>query len=219
MDKPRLEEWTNSGLHEALVPRVIGLARDTAVLDIGCGTGAWLERLADLGFTNLQGCDRDPRHFGSSRARVTTFDVDQDDWPAGGGEYGLVTALEVIEHLENPGRLWRLLAKVLAREGWCLVSTPNIHCLNARLRYLLTGRLPAFDDKGEITHVQPMYLESATRVMARHGLCLEATWPHPARGSNNFRPAVVIASAACGLLLPDEIPGDTLCLKVRRCSR
>jgi ubiquinone/menaquinone biosynthesis C-methylase UbiE len=50
MSEKQLSERTISGLHKNLSQSLPQITYDTAVLDIGCGTGAWLERLSKLGF-------------------------------------------------------------------------------------------------------------------------------------------------------------------------
>ena len=55
-----LPELTLPGLHESLIERLLQLpdvGSETAVLDIGCGSGAWLARLAQHGFKRLHGVD------------------------------------------------------------------------------------------------------------------------------------------------------------------
>lgn len=216
MEKATLAERTYHGLHEFLAESVASLDRSVAVLDVGCGTGAWLDRLADQGFTNLLGIDRDISQFGCVRARAQVLDVDRLGELASSGEYGLISAIEVIEHLSNPGHLWDLVATCLAPGGRFLLTTPNIHSLRARLRFLFTGRLPAFDAKGDPTHVQPMYFEGALRMMASRGLVVERVWTFPARGSTVFRGSISIFAGVLGLLVPDDMPGDTLCVEIRR---
>ena len=55
----KLGERANSGLHESLLGRLPGaLKKDDPILDVGCGTGAWLARLHAEGFTDLTGIDR-----------------------------------------------------------------------------------------------------------------------------------------------------------------
>jgi len=55
-----LPELALPGLHKSLVERVLQLSEvdhETSVLDIGCGSGAWLARLARQGFKRLHGVD------------------------------------------------------------------------------------------------------------------------------------------------------------------
>jgi 2-polyprenyl-3-methyl-5-hydroxy-6-metoxy-1,4-benzoquinol methylase len=213
-----LRERTNAGLHESLAHSIAGVARTAAVLDVGCGTGAWLDRLAGLGFIDLCGMDREPAQFACTAARFLQADLDHGVPPLGERKYGLITAIEVIEHLENPGHLWRLASEHLAPDGRLLLTTPNIGSLNARLRFLLAGELPFFDAKSDPTHIQPLYLGAALRVMSRHGLRAERVWTYPAHRSRVFRAALARAARVLRLVAADPAPGDNLCLLVRRAA-
>src|SRR5690348_5813246 len=70
------------GLYAWLHERILALPEirpGTAVLDLGCGTGAWLAYLAEHGFSDLTGVDHGSEHrfagagsIGSSR-RISTL--------------------------------------------------------------------------------------------------------------------------------------------------
>lgn len=209
-----LVERTLRGLHQALTPFLRELLRGVPVLDLGCGTGAWIERLAEEGFSDLTGVDAEGAQFGATRARLVVADLNRDELNIPSAHFGLITAIEVLEHLENPGHFFGLIKRHLAPDGTCLLTTPNVHSLNCRLRYLLTGRLPAFDDKGEPTHINPVVLTSLERVLVGHGLEIRSRWTHPERGTTTFSRRVRLASAAARLVLGDPLPGDTLCLRI-----
>jgi 2-polyprenyl-3-methyl-5-hydroxy-6-metoxy-1,4-benzoquinol methylase len=209
-------EKTIAGLHASLVPLVSSVPRGAPILDVGCGTGAWLNRLSNLGFTDLQGIDTDPAVFACQCAGFNKLDLDHETIDLGSKRFGLITAIEVIEHLENPGHLWDLASRYLADDGRFLITTPNIQSLRCRLRFLLTGDLPFFDKKSDPTHIQPMYLDGAARAMARHGLEVERSWTFPVSGSLVFRKGIVRFGRALGVVLPDNVPGDVVCVLIRR---
>jgi len=192
------------------------MPRNTAVLDVGCGSGAWLARLADLGFTDLQGIDKDSKVFDCEAAAFVELDIDHESINLGTKTFGLITAIEVIEHLENPGHFWDLVSTYLAEGGRLLLTTPNIQALRCRLRFLVTGDLPFFDKKSDATHVQPMYLGAAMRTMAQRRLQIERLWSFPFSGSLVFRPSITRLAWLLRPLLPDSIPGDLVCILVRR---
>jgi hypothetical protein len=100
--------------------------------------------------------------------------------------------------------------------GYLLLTTPNMHSLVSRLRYLLTGRLGQFDEKGDLTHVNPLLLSGAERIFPRYGLRIVERWGYPKRGSLIYRRPLELASRALGLLLPNDVPGDSLCLLLQR---
>lgn len=216
MGDEMLAERTLGGLHDALVNRLPDLPRDATILDIGCGTGAWLHRLGGLGFSNLLGIDLDTEAFATDRATVTFANLDYDDLGLGERKFDLITAIELIEHLENPGRLFHHVSRHLADDGLFLVTTPNIHSALCRMRFFLTGQLKQFDAKGDPTHIYPVLLTALERVLPRHGLQLERQWPYPEGESMSSRFATRILARAARLVVPDPHPGDILCLAIRK---
>jgi 2-polyprenyl-3-methyl-5-hydroxy-6-metoxy-1,4-benzoquinol methylase len=216
MPGENLVERTISGLHEDLVRHLPPIAKDAPILDVGCGTGAWLHRLGGLGFTDLHGIDQDTSAFSTDRASATQADLDYDDIGLGDRKFALITAFELIEHLENPGRLFHHVTQHLADDGTFLVTTPNIHSVLARMRFFLTGNLKQFDAKGDPTHIYPVLLTSLERVLPRHGLKMVERWPFPAVGSPTSRLSTRVLARLARLAVPDPDPGDVLCLAIRK---
>ncbi len=211
----RLQEKTIPGLHEALVRHLPPLDRDGAVLDVGCGTGAWLERLSGQGFRNLYGIDVELAQLGSISAKVFQVDLDKDDLGLADLKFQLITAIEVIEHIENTGRLLSLVESHLRDDGVFLLTTPNIHSLHARLRFLLKGELQFFDEKADRTHIKPFVFIGLRRMLARHGLRIRSSWSFPeSGGSVASRRSLRLTAKMLGLVIPNPMPGDILCLLI-----
>jgi len=216
-----LKERTIGGLHEELLKRVKnlnGLSPDTPILDIGCGTGIWMHRLAASGFRALHGVDSDIGQFATDRATCSAVDIDTSaDLDLGSRKFGLITAIEVLEHLENPGRLFLHVARHLSDDGMFLMTTPNIHSVLCRFRFLLTGKLKQFDSKGDPTHIYPVLLNSLHKILPRYRLAIVDKWSYPANGGSiTSRPIVKVAASVLGLILPNDDPGDMLCLMIQR---
>jgi SAM-dependent methyltransferase len=209
-----LEEWTLAGLHDALAASLPLLPREAAVLDLGCGTGAWLARLRRLGFRDLCGVDK---RADINVAGVIHFqrDLGEKDWGLASRKFSLISAIEVLEHLENPGFFFERVATHLRPGGYFLFTTPNIQSLNSRLKFLLTGRLPQFDEKSEPTHVSPVLLAALRRVLPRHGLRIERVWGYPQRGSLTSRALTRLASVLLSPFLREDVPGDVMCVLAR----
>lgn len=214
--EPSLPERTIAGLHAYLRSTLPTPAKDLPVLDIGCGSGAWLQQLSAIGYTDLLGIDRDVSRFAASGAACRAIDLDRDDPDFGTTRFALMTAIEVIEHLENPGNLFRLISAHLATDGVCLLTTPNVVGLSARLRFLLSGEMPSFDAKGDLTHLFPILPVSFARILPRYSLRLARLSTFPPRGTRIFRYSITLATAVLRFALPDELSGDTLCLEIRR---
>ncbi|MDV3458096.1 bifunctional 2-polyprenyl-6-hydroxyphenol methylase/3-demethylubiquinol 3-O-methyltransferase UbiG [Sphingomonas sp. HF-S4] len=104
------------------------LAGRTA-LDVGCGAGLLAEPLARLG-ARVTGLDAAPENIGAARAHAAAVGLDID-YVAGGIEdlpsrrFDLVTSMEVIEHVSDPGAFIAGLADALAPGGLMVLSTPN----------------------------------------------------------------------------------------------
>lgn len=186
------------------------------MLDIGCGTGAWLERLAVNGFRNFHGIDLNIEQFQATGATCSKVNLDSEEIDLEEQKYNLISAIELVEHLENPGRLLELVSAHLSESGYFLLTTPNIHSLRCRLKFFLTGRLASFDDKGDPTHIYPVLLTSLQRLLPRYSLELMESWSYPEKGSLIYRKPIKIVAAGLGLILPDQVPGDTLCLLIRK---
>jgi 2-polyprenyl-3-methyl-5-hydroxy-6-metoxy-1,4-benzoquinol methylase len=206
-------ERSVSGLHVNLVSKLpMSLSRQGKILDLGCGTGAWLERLADNGFENLHGVDADTEQNVGIRATVTQANLDTAGWEKKLGSYDLVTAIEVLEHLENPGQFLTQVAHLLNDNGQLLLTTPNVHSVICRLRYLVLGKLKQFDDKGDPTHIYPVFAENLEKLLLRRGLEIKKLWGYPENGDSlTSRPITNLAGRLLGAILPQRVGGDVLC--------
>jgi len=212
-----LERTMVSGLHEFLINLMPeSITYNTAILDIGCGTGAWLERLANAGFNNLYGIDNDIEQLQTKKATCWQANIDSDDLGFGNKKFGLITSIEVIEHLENPGRFFQHLVGLLAPEGYLLITTPNLHSVLCRLRLLLTGNLRQFDQKGEPTHIYPVFMTPLNRILKSYNFEIVYKCTYPSKGSVTSRPSLKMMSSLLSLILQDELPGDILCLLIQK---
>ncbi len=164
---------TAAGLH-AEVERLAAarVPPPASVLDLGCGEGAWAERLMRRGYS-LTCADRATERFRLEGARFVALDLDREFAGALGGPFDLVTAIEVIEHLERPTDFLRQCAALLHARGRLVLTTPNVEGVGARLRFLATGELRMFGEDARLndpTHISPMHTLLFRRLCARAGL-------------------------------------------------
>jgi 2-polyprenyl-6-hydroxyphenyl methylase/3-demethylubiquinone-9 3-methyltransferase len=97
-------------------------------LDVGCGAGLLAEPLARLG-AKVTGIDASPDVIAVARQHAETMGLEIDyragDIQALGGQFDLITCMEVIEHVAEPATFVQALAKRLAPNGLLVMSTPN----------------------------------------------------------------------------------------------
>lgn len=205
-----LIEKTLGGLHAHLISliRTNGISRDASILDIGCGSGAWLNRLKSEGWEQLNGIDYVmPKPV--PNLILKRFDINQDDYTAL-GQYQVVTCIEVIEHIENIGRLLDLIKGTLEPNGLCIITTPNIESLRARTRALINGKIPSFDEKSDPTHLMPILQDTLSKMLKRRNMKISATLQYPANKNKSiqYRTSVSLLARVLGLILSNDLYGD-----------
>ena len=182
-----------------------------------CGNGALLERLAAMSYLHLTGVDIRPP-AATAAIRYEQADLDQLRLDAADGSFYLALAVEVIEHIENPGLFLAELARLLRPGGLALFTKPNLHSAQAKLLFALGDRLKQFDTKGDPTHITPIVLFPFTRLLKRHGLTVLESWGFPLDGSSpTSPPAMRLAARLLRPLMRTQIGhGDNLCLLMQR---
>lgn len=102
------------------------------VLDVGCGSGDFLDAAASIGW-HVAGCDPDPavaanvgRHDGPAREiRVGGIEA----WAGREGAFDAITFSHVIEHVHDPVGTIQRAFELLAPGGMLYLETPNIDAL------------------------------------------------------------------------------------------
>jgi len=211
MSEAVLEERTIGGLHDFLMARILPayVCPPGRAADLGAGSGALAVRLSAAGW-HVVAADIDPQSYRAPCAFVQV-DLNDPDFPSAlPGRFDLVTAVEVIEHLESPARFLKGVAQLLAPTGIAIVTTPNVENLPGRLWFLLTGQLRMMDRRGEPTHVSPVFLDLLCRKwLPAAGLQLRARHPYPEQGFRVSRPTVRWVLGAVAALLPSpSLRGD-----------
>src|SRR5260370_39392094 len=99
-------------------------AHGRRILDVGCGTGTMLTHLASCG--KAAGVDIDEEAIGFCRERGLQ-DVrlgEAANLPFADGSFDLVTALDVVEHLDDDVGALVEMKRVLRPDGHILVTVP-----------------------------------------------------------------------------------------------
>jgi len=126
------------------------------ILDVGCGTGANLEMLAQFG--RAQGVDVSPEALAFCRDRGLTNvrQAEAEKLPFADLSFDLVTALDVVEHLDDDRLGLQEMFRVLRPGGKALLFVPAFMFLwgvqddvsNHRRRYTLDTLTRAVEDSG-----------------------------------------------------------------------
>lgn len=116
---------------DRFLSQVARLTRQVApetILDVGCGEGFVFRALIDAGVqARITGIDRSERAIADARRRLggsaTLRVTDALDLADLGEQFDLVMMLEVLEHVDNPGRLLRILERLT--HAHLLLSVPR----------------------------------------------------------------------------------------------
>lgn len=100
-----------------------GVRRDHRVIDVGCGRGHLLDRLARIGFDNLLGADP----FISEPTRTTAgVEIRKAPLAEIDGEFDVVMFHHSLEHVPDPAADLAAAASRLSPGGLCIVRLPTV---------------------------------------------------------------------------------------------
>jgi len=213
---------TNKGLHEFVAERVLARYARPGIraADLGSGPGAIAARLHAFG-CDVLAVDRTAEGFEACLPHVD-IDFDGSDFASelGVASFDLVTAVEVIEHVESPIGFLRNISRLLTPGGVAVITTPNVDSLPARAKFLLTGKIRTMDAFSEPTHISPIFWDLLCRQMlTRAGVRLREHFLFPPNGYQLSRKPIawafqMMAAAFSG----DSILGDNhiLVLEINR---
>lgn len=115
------------------------------IADLASGSGAFVARLRDAGYSNVLSVERDVPNYGYTPIPCVAIDLDRPFAKELGGEFDAVSAIEIIEHLSSPIAFLHEVRALLREGGHALISTPNICEWTGRIKFLCTGKLRYFD--------------------------------------------------------------------------
>lgn len=156
----------------AVTARRAGGARGSRHLDVGAGTGTLVKLVRERFGTDSSACDYTDMLMKLPGQPVDIVNLNNEPFPYPDGAFALVTATEVVEHLERYREVLRDLFRITQAGGLVILTTPNILNLNSRLRFLwfgfwnLFGPLPVrhsalYSTGGHINPVSYFYLAHA----------------------------------------------------------
>lgn len=105
------------------------LPSNAKILDVGCGNGVISRHLGKFGF-NVTGIDVSDKTIDKANAlnslgNVKFFKKSAEELMATGERYDAIICSEVLEHLDNPEALLKVLNKTLSQNGKLIITVPN----------------------------------------------------------------------------------------------
>lgn len=106
------------------------------LLDVGCGVGVFAKLAEGLGFEvyALDPAEEAIRYAKENFELKNSLAGTIDDIPSTWRNFDFITAIEVLEHLEEPRQLVKRAYELLAPGGYFVMSTPNRNRLTVKLR-------------------------------------------------------------------------------------
>lgn len=155
-------------------------AAPTSVLDVGCGEGVLTHKwAAALGDRRIVGIDLDDEKLKAEQATRRAPNLEYrvmkaEHMPFAENEFGMASAIEVLEHVPDPAHTVAEMARV-ARDH-LLVSVPR----EPLWRGLNMARGAYLKDLGNTPgHVNHWSKRSFVKLLAQHGEVVEARSPFP----------------------------------------
>ncbi len=114
------------------------LPRSAAILDVGCGTGQFLEDISD--FPNRRGCDVSDEALKLTAQRNPGIALERTDpegaLPFPDVQFDCITLFDVIEHVTEDRALLQKISARLKPGGILVLSTPNPRSVGRRIKGL-----------------------------------------------------------------------------------
>ncbi len=160
------------GTHKCLVNLILeNIGPQSGVLDLGAHTGALILRMMNSGFSEMCAADLDNKSLAVEGVEHITADFNYDFSSDIKKRFSLITATEVIEHLDNPRRFLTNIHGLLSDNGYLALSFPNIGFWKGRIKMLLYGELWGFGAKHvkSMRHVSPITCEMIAMMLEETG--------------------------------------------------
>lgn len=168
-----LERTLLAALHDCASQRGMPL-KSLRLFDAGCGNGALLRRLQPL-VRECAGCDASESGTRIARAAGPTIRIEQlsvyDDLRERfGGDWDIVVATEVIEHLYAPRQFISRALSLLAPTGHLVLSTPYHGYLKNLALALCNGFDRHWNALWDGGHIKFWSYRTLTALLAEQGL-------------------------------------------------
>lgn len=130
--------------------------KEGKLLNLGGGTGQVANIFKDLGF-DVYNLDIDIKKEDENEKNIN-FDLNEiKNLPFPEKSFDVVVCQEIIEHVENPWKLFRDVKSIITTDGVFILSTPNPASLFSKIRFLFTGFFNWFTPDCFDYHINPLF--------------------------------------------------------------
>ena len=144
-------------------------AKGQLLLDVGCGTGS-LRPVVEGLCARYLGVDVVRYDALPPDVEFVQFDLETGKAPLPDGTADIVTAVETIEHVENPRALMRELTRLVKPGGVVVVTTPNQQSLLSLMTLVVKGMHSAFQDVHYPAHLSALLAIDLRRIARENNL-------------------------------------------------
>ena len=150
----------SSGVHNKVLELCKPDIRNKKILVAGSGEGGFEQLLLNNGITSefITSVDVNPHQFKLPGMQCSYCDLNRK-MEFADGSFDTCIAIEVIEHLHNPQNLIDEAWRVLKKDGFLFITTPNVHSIAQKLRFLFSDDFLWFRDKDHenLGHLHPIF--------------------------------------------------------------
>jgi len=141
-----------------------------AVLDVGCSIGGFLSLCKGYNGIGLEINDT-TRQIAKERFNLEVYKENLDEFALFHPEkvFDAVTLWDVLEHLANPNHTLQIVHKILKKDGYLFVQTPNIDGLFARVSYRLRNLLKEWYHPEPPYHLFQYGVKTISRILNNNG--------------------------------------------------
>ena len=148
------------GVHDKVLALALPYLEHRRMLVAGAGEGALENALLAKGIdaSRITSVDINPAQFKVRRLNCLYCDLNET-MPFDDESFDVCFAVEVIEHLNHPQKFIDEIHRILVPEGLLFLSTPNVHSIAQKIRFLFTDELHWFRDKDyrNLGHIHPIF--------------------------------------------------------------
>lgn len=147
--------------------------QDIKVLDAAAGNGHLTKWFYNEGYS-VTPVDVDNGQWALTDVKCEMVDLNKP-LPFASSLFDIVVSVETIEHVENPYQLIREFSRVLKTNGFLIITTPNVHGIKSRLKYLIVGFPVLFEYtvKDALDHLYPINIGQLLTSFDKNSLVLE----------------------------------------------